>query len=358
MVFYGGVRIASIAHWSLPLPLSFVVTVFWLLVTTNALNLIDGLDGLCAGMGLFATATLLAASIHDGNDGLTYATLPMVGALLGFLCYNLNPATVFLGDSGALLIGFLLGCYGILWTQKTSTLVSVLVPLLALSIPLLDVLLSVVRRILSNMPIFSADRGHIHHKLLDRGLSARQAMWVLYLFATVAAGSAILATFLPAGRLQWLAAGVFLVGAVLGVRQLRYAEFSAVSRMMIGGKVYGALVFRWRLARVEKTMYAAKDELMWWTALVNGARQLGLVSVEGPCDEPWGRVVLHTNTGARKPYEVALGPGESIHLAGPSDEAPSDFDLAAFGAAIQRTFAFQRSETRRRANGTTAVVSQ
>src|SRR5262249_20787278 len=144
LVFYQGVRLETIADQPLAWWMSYPVTVFWLLLTSNALNLIDGLDGLCAGMGLLATLTLFAASVLRGNEPLMFATLPMAGALLGFICYNLNRATFFLGDSGALLIGFLLGCFGILWSQKMSTLVSILVPLLALAIPLLDISLSVL----------------------------------------------------------------------------------------------------------------------------------------------------------------------------------------------------------------------
>src|SRR5204862_2119251 len=105
-------------------------------------------DGLCAGMGLMAALTMFGAAVLYGNVPLAHATFPLAGALLGFLCYNFNPATVFLGDSGALVIGFLLGCYGMIWTQKSATLLSITVPLLAISVPLLDVSLSIVRRFL------------------------------------------------------------------------------------------------------------------------------------------------------------------------------------------------------------------
>ena len=218
LVFWSGLHIGDLGNQPLPVWLDYPLTVFWLLLTSNALNLIDGLDGLCAGMGLMATLTLFAAALLRHNVPLAHATLPLAGALLGFLCYNFNPATVFLGDSGALLIGFLLGCYGMIWTQKSSTLLSILVPLLALSIPLLDVSLSVIRRFLRNQPIFSADRRHIHHRLLDRGFSAKQAVWVLYLFAALAAALALLSTTSPfAGNYQGIVIVLFGLAAWIGI---------------------------------------------------------------------------------------------------------------------------------------------
>src|SRR5579872_2121826 len=100
VVFWSGLSIGDLASYHLPVWLNYPLTIFWLLLTSNALNLIDGLDGLCAGMGLLSTVALFSAAILHHNDPLAYATLPLAGALAGFLCHNLNPATVFLGDSG------------------------------------------------------------------------------------------------------------------------------------------------------------------------------------------------------------------------------------------------------------------
>src|SRR5439155_4205751 len=141
--------------WSLP------VTLFWLVLCTNAFNLIDGVDGLAAGLGLFATLTMLVAALAQNNVALAVATAPLAGCLLGFLRYNFNPASVFLGDSGSLLIGFLLGCYGVIWSQKSVTMLGMAAPAMVLAFPLLEVALSVARRFLHNEPIFAGDRGHI-----------------------------------------------------------------------------------------------------------------------------------------------------------------------------------------------------
>ena len=123
---------AAGAWWNLP------VTILWLIACTNAINLIDGVDGLATGVGLFATITTLIAALLQHNTALALATVPLAGCLLGFIRYNFNPASIFLGDCGSLFIGFLLGCYAVVWSQKAATILGMTAPLMALSIPLLD----------------------------------------------------------------------------------------------------------------------------------------------------------------------------------------------------------------------------
>src|SRR5262245_64724034 len=117
---------------------------------------------------------MILAAFLQNNVPLAMATIPLAGALLAFLRYNFDPASIFLGDCGSLLIGFLLGCYGVLWSQKSATLLGMTAPLMALAIPLMDVCLSIVRRFIRHQPIFGADRGHIHHMLLARGFTVRR----------------------------------------------------------------------------------------------------------------------------------------------------------------------------------------
>jgi len=356
VVFFAGVRMGFGDQLLTPW-LAYPLTVFWLLLTSNALNLIDGLDGLCAGMGLLATLTLFTASVLYGNHPLTYATFPMAGALLGFLCYNLNPATVFLGDSGALLIGFLLGCYGLIWTQKTSTLLSVIVPLLALSIPLLDVSLSVLRRFLRNQPIFTADREHIHHRLLDRGLNPRQAVWVLYLFAMLAAGFALLALSPRAGKYHWIATAAFCIAAGIGIRQLRYRELDIAGRLLFSGEFYRAMDVKTRLANLTAALEQAAGEEAWWDALVEGCKGLGLVSVRWlgggrPRDE---RLAPGEPPGWS--FQVPLSDSECLQLEGPLSTPMAAFDLVGFGDTIRCTLAAKRLPGREGRAGQTAAVS-
>ncbi|MGA3185493.1 MAG: MraY family glycosyltransferase [Bryobacteraceae bacterium] len=279
LAYWAGVRVLDVAGaragvwWGLPL------TLFWLIACTNAFNLVDGLDGLAAGMGLVATLTLLVAALLHGNPALASVSVPLVGALIGFLCYNFNPATVFLGDCGAMLIGFLLGCFGAVWTQKGDALISITVPLLALSIPLLDVSLAILRRFLRNQPIFSADRGHIHHRLIDRGLTVRRAVLVLYLVCATAAGFALLLTLPHAGRYFGLLS-VAVCGLIwFAIRQLRYAEFGLASRLLFGGELQRTLGGQMRLERLAEEMGQVNDEEECWRLVTVAARDFGFDSI-------------------------------------------------------------------------------
>ncbi|MGO9231085.1 MAG: MraY family glycosyltransferase [Bryobacteraceae bacterium] len=343
LVFFSGLHIGDLAGQPVAVWLDYPLTVFWLLLTSNALNLIDGLDGLCAGMGLAATLTLFGAALLHHNLPLARATFPLVGALLGFLCYNINPATVFLGDSGSLLIGFLLGCYGMIWTQKSSTILSMLVPLLALSIPLLDVSLAVLRRFLRNQPIFAADRRHIHHRLLDRGFSARQAVWVLYLFASLAAALALLASSPWGGKSQVVVIVLFCVAAGIGIRQLRYWEFDIAGQFLFGGGLKRALDGRLRLERLTWELERARDEKDWWTILVDGARGLGMSEMRWIGPEGERTETLAPRTAAAWTFRVSLTDVESIEVCGAVPDASSSFDLLGFAENVRRTLQARRA---------------
>jgi UDP-GlcNAc:undecaprenyl-phosphate GlcNAc-1-phosphate transferase len=275
------VRVAGVAGfnpgelwWSLPL------TLFWLVVCTNAFNLVDGLDGLAAGMGLVASLTMVVVALREPNMQLAYASVPLVGALLAFLCFNFNPATVFLGDSGSMLIGFLLGCYGAVSAQKSATLIGMMVPLLAVSIPLLDVSLTILRRFLRNQPIFSADRGHIHHRLLERGLAPSRAVLVLYLVCAAAAAFALLLTHPYAGRFYGPIILVICVVVWVGIRQLRYAEFGIASRLLFGGELQRTLGGQMRLEMLAEKLGAAQSEEDCWRVLSGSIGDFGFAAVE------------------------------------------------------------------------------
>jgi UDP-GlcNAc:undecaprenyl-phosphate/decaprenyl-phosphate GlcNAc-1-phosphate transferase len=280
LAYAAGIRVDIHILHSLPAwpGLEFALTVIWLIGCTNAFNLIDGMDGLAAGVGLMASVTMLIAALSQGNLPLALATMPLAGCLLGFLRYNFNGASVFLGDSGSLLIGFLLGCFGALWSEKSVTLVALTVPLLAVSIPLLEVALSIARRFLRNRPIFEADRGHMHHKLLERGLSPRGAVLTMYAFGAVVALLSLAASSLR-NQFSGLIVIVFIGAAWMGVQHLGYTEFAMAGRLFLKGGFRRIIDFETRLAEFEKTLGRSHGIEECWVRIRSGSREFGFQGV-------------------------------------------------------------------------------
>jgi UDP-GlcNAc:undecaprenyl-phosphate/decaprenyl-phosphate GlcNAc-1-phosphate transferase len=227
---------------------------------------------------LVATVTMLIAALTQGNLPLALATMPLAGCLLGFLRYNFSGASVFLGDSGSLLIGFLLGCYGALWSEKSVTLVALTVPLLAVSIPLLEVALSIVRRYIRNRPIFEADRGHIHHKLLERGLSPKGAVLTIYGFCSVVAMLSLIASSLR-NQFSGLIVVVFCAAAWMGIQHLGYTEFAMAGRLFLQGGFRRIIDFETRLVEFEKALARATGIEECWIRIRSGSREFGFQGV-------------------------------------------------------------------------------
>ncbi len=169
------------AH-TLPDWFSIPFTIFWIVGVTNAVNLIDGLDGLAAGVSAIATATLLVMAIFMGNEIVIILTAILLGSILGFLVYNFHPAKIFMGDSGALFLGFCLATLSISGF-KQAAVVSFVAPLLILGVPITDTLFAIVRRIVNKTPISEADKNHLHHRLMSLGLSHLQTVLVIYLIS-------------------------------------------------------------------------------------------------------------------------------------------------------------------------------
>jgi UDP-GlcNAc:undecaprenyl-phosphate GlcNAc-1-phosphate transferase len=241
------------AWWSVP------ATILWLLACSNAFNLVDGMDGLAAGVGLFATLTIFIAALLQKNMALAMATVALAGCLLGFLRYNFAPATTFLGDSGSLLIGFVLGCYGIIWTEKSATLLGMTAPLMALSIPLFDVTLAIARRFLRTQPIFMADRGHIHHRLLDRGMSPRKAVLLLYGLSSLVAIFSLLQSFSHSNQIASMVVLVFCAVAWMGIQYLEYMEFALASRFLFRGDLQRTVKAQIDLDAFTKSLASAEN---------------------------------------------------------------------------------------------------
>ncbi len=275
LAFWGGVRVMSLHGrgieswwWSIP------VTLFWLVFCTNAFNLIDGVDGLATGVGLFATLTTLAAALMHGNYPLVLATVPLAGALAGFLRYNFNPASIFLGDSGSYTIGFLLGCFGILWSQKAATVLGITAPLMAFAVPLLDTSLAIVRRFLRRQPIFGADRGHIHHKLLDMGMTTRRAVLVLYGAAGVGAVLALIGST-SVNPFAGLVLVLFAAVAWVGIQSLGYVELNMASRLLFRGSFRRVLNAELALRSARLRLEAAQSAEEYWAGLDESCVEMG-----------------------------------------------------------------------------------
>jgi len=199
-------------------PLGLGLTVAWLVALCNVMNLIDGIDGLATGIATIAGGTVLAASYQRGDMGTAILAAAFMGSTLGFFPYNYNPARIFLGDAGSMLLGYLLGSLSVLGTYKSYTALSLLVPLAALGVPVLDTALAITRRWRTRRPIFQADTEHLHHRLLQRGLSQRQTAVVLYLVTGILGAAALLATGVHRSALVALLGGL-LAALAFGARR-------------------------------------------------------------------------------------------------------------------------------------------
>ncbi len=234
MLFVGGMRILNLpllfgVH-TLPWFVDLPATVLWVVAVTNAFNLIDGLDGLAAGSALFSTIVFFVVALVNQSWLGALISITLAGAILGFLRFNFNPATIFLGDSGSLFIGFMLSALALAGAQKAPTFVAVAIPVVSFGLPILETSLSILRRLISGRPIFTADREHIHHKLLQMGLSHREVVIVLY---AVSAVFAMLSLFLlwPTGSSLGLVLAVVGTGIWMGVQHLNYLEFGELRRV-------------------------------------------------------------------------------------------------------------------------------
>jgi UDP-GlcNAc:undecaprenyl-phosphate/decaprenyl-phosphate GlcNAc-1-phosphate transferase len=225
--FLGGhidaLSIPIVGSVQLPVALSFTLTVLWLVGIANAFNLIDGMDGLATGAALFSSLVILIVSLSQGQPLMIVVALVLCGSLAGFLRYNFNPASIFLGDSGALFVGFTLASLSVLSAQKATTTVAIVIPILAFGFPMVDTAITMGRRLISRRPIFQGDNEHIHHMLLARGWSQRRVVLALYAVCTVFGLVAMMFTT-TGSKMTGLLMFVVSVAVLIGVGHLRYHE--------------------------------------------------------------------------------------------------------------------------------------
>src|SRR6267142_1511724 len=253
-----GLSIPFVGNVALHPAFGFLLTLIWVVGIANAFNLIDGIDGLATGSALFSSLVLLTVSLIQGNALVAVIALALTGALAGFLRYNFNPASIFLGDSGSLFVGFSLAALSILGSQKASTAVAVAIPILAFGLPVVDTGVAIARRFVSGKPIFQGDREHIHHMLLQRGWSQRRVALVLY---GVSAAFGLLAMLFVNSGSSLTAVVLFVVGVavVIALGNLRYHEVDelrASVRRNIGDRRVRA-ANNLRMRRASQTVAAA-----------------------------------------------------------------------------------------------------
>jgi UDP-GlcNAc:undecaprenyl-phosphate GlcNAc-1-phosphate transferase len=174
--------------------LAVPATIFWLVGLTNTVNLIDGLDGLAAGVSSIAAVTIFLVALQQGFMLVAVLTAALAGAAFGFLYYNFNPARIFMGDTGSMFLGFMLAGISVIGAVKSAATIALIVPILALGLPIMDTTFAIVRRYRGGVPIFKPDKGHLHHRLLDLGFTQRQAVLLMYVISALLGLSAVALT--------------------------------------------------------------------------------------------------------------------------------------------------------------------
>ena len=197
----------------LPEIISLPLTIFWIIGFVNTVNLIDGLDGLAAGIATIASIAIALLAFQMGQWVAAAAMIAMTGACLAFLQYNFNPAKIFMGDTGSMFLGYSISAVSVMGSMKTVATAVLIVPLLALTVPITDTLLAIVRRKSSGVPIFSPDKNHLHHRLLAKGLNQKQVVLVMYALTAFFSCTALIVIHLS----LWIGIAIVAIALVLFV---------------------------------------------------------------------------------------------------------------------------------------------
>ena len=199
--------------------LAVPLTIFWIVGLTNTVNLIDGLDGLAAGVATIAAVTIMMVALQQSIMLVAVLTAALAGAAFGFLYYNFNPARIFMGDSGSMFLGFMLAGISVIGAVKSAATIALIVPILALGLPILDTTFAIVRRYRGGVPIFKPDKGHLHHRLLDLGFTQRQAVLLMYVISALLGLSAVALTEVS-NQLAIIIVCVVVVVVLLGAKKI------------------------------------------------------------------------------------------------------------------------------------------
>ncbi len=255
--------------------ISWPITFLWIIGITNAVNLIDGLDGLAAGVCAITCGVIAAFAIYNNQPVMAVIMLAMLGSLSGFLVFNFNPAKIFMGDSGSLFLGFVLSCASVISTQKTTTIVGLAIPILALGIPIFDTFFSMLRRILERRSLFAPDRSHIHHRLLDKGFKHSHAVILMYIVTLICAGIG-LSMMVIRGKnsiLLFAGASVLLIIVFRAVGAVRL--FDSIAILKQNFKIARQTSEEKRhFENVQLYLKRAKTFDEWWSGICKAASEL------------------------------------------------------------------------------------
>lgn len=276
----------AVLDWEIPLgPLGAPVAVLWLVACANVVNLIDGLDGLAGSLGIVIMTTIAALFVLGGHAEEATLAVVIAGGLIGFLCHNWPPAKIFMGDAGSMTIGFLAGALSIQAASKTATTFTLAVPFVLMSIPLFDTSMAIVRRKLTGRKIGEGDRGHIHHRLQDRGLTRQQALLAIAGLTLVMAGavliSVVIGSEVSALGICGGVLGLLILGRVFGYYEtsLFFQYLKQLGDVLI--ETSGVLQTRWMLARFGQLEPDQQPQL--WDQLVFQAAKLKVQRLEYHC---------------------------------------------------------------------------
>jgi UDP-GlcNAc:undecaprenyl-phosphate/decaprenyl-phosphate GlcNAc-1-phosphate transferase len=290
-----GVRISSIGitgTWTLHLgSFGCILTILWIVGITNAVNLSDGLDGLAAGISAITCGVIAIFAIKSGSIIMAVLMLALLGSLSGFLFFNFNPAKVFMGDCGSLFLGFTIASTSVMCATKSSALVGLALPALALGIPIFDTLFSMLRRFLERRGMFSPDRGHFHHRLIDLGLHQKQVVIIIYAITLLSAG---LGMFMMITRNS----GSIIIFACILI--LIMLVFRVVGSVHLHETISG-LQDKYRFANQRKLeqqhfeqaqlhFRSAANYDQWWQAVCNAAQRMDFAWVSLKTQDKGGNI--------------------------------------------------------------------
>lgn len=205
--------------------LAIPFTVLWIVGVTNAVNLIDGLDGLAAGTSGIAAVTIGVVALLEGHLAAAVLAIILAGSVFGFLPFNFNPAKIFMGDTGSMFLGFTLSVLAVIGLTKSATIISIFIPVVILGIPIFDTMYAIIRRFLNGTPIFQADKEHLHHQLLNMGLTHKQTVLVIYIVNLCLGSSAVLMSLMAPPQAVVVLIGLTVI-MLIGMNHLSFAAFS------------------------------------------------------------------------------------------------------------------------------------